>query len=302
MPQRCRQVIPSGLKPDGRESLVVVIKGTFSFPSEEGEEAQLAPDQVPLVTADEFTGEPGFSAPLYETDFSPTKPKCDILLNGSAYAPGGKPTQAVEVSLQVENWSKAIRVVGNRVWEKGWFSIRTSDAEPFSKLEISYDKAFGGADRTYENEAKHKVYMDNPIGVGFHDNLAKEAVQNTPLPNTEEINQPITHPKKKYRPMSFGPIGRAWQQRIALAGTYDQQWVDQVFPFLPADFQESYYQAVSADQQVDSLQGGEKVSLTNLTPQGWTHFRVPQVKVPVLFFLKNGRKTRDAAGFRYPVG
>lgn len=44
-----------GMAPDGRESLVVVVKGTFRIP-EEGREPELAEEQVPLVMADVFAG------------------------------------------------------------------------------------------------------------------------------------------------------------------------------------------------------------------------------------------------------
>jgi hypothetical protein len=50
-----------GIDPDGRELVVVVAKGTFQIPAQ-GEAPQLAPEQVPLVMADDFTGEPGRSA------------------------------------------------------------------------------------------------------------------------------------------------------------------------------------------------------------------------------------------------
>ena len=95
-----------GLQPDGRELLVVVVKGTFAIPRDGGE-AKLAGKQVPLVEADVFTGEPGFSAPLYESDYAPRKPRCDVLLNGSAYVPGGRPTERVTVALKVGSWSKS---------------------------------------------------------------------------------------------------------------------------------------------------------------------------------------------------
>src|SRR6266545_1554156 len=98
-----------GMKPDGGELLVVVVKGTFKFPSANAE-PQLAQEQVPLVMADEFTGEPGFSAPRYESDFAPIKPRCDVLLNGSAYAPGGDPTTRLEVGLRVGDMSKMFAV------------------------------------------------------------------------------------------------------------------------------------------------------------------------------------------------
>src|SRR5262249_17449886 len=92
-----------------------------------------------------------------------------------------------------------------------------------------------------------------------------------------------------YRPMAFGPIGRAWKQRVQYAGTYDQNWVDNVCPFLPSDFREEYYQAAPADQWIEYVQGGDTVELTNLTPQGTTAFVLPPLRVSVDFFRKTGK-------------
>ena len=77
----------------GRERLVAVAKGTYGIPSHPDREPTLLEEQVPLVLTDVFTGEPGFSAPLHEIDFAPRKPRCDVLLNGSAYAAGGRPIE-----------------------------------------------------------------------------------------------------------------------------------------------------------------------------------------------------------------
>ena len=90
--------------------------------------------------------------------------------------------------------------------------------------------------------------------------------------------------------MSLGPIGRGWEPRYKFAGTYDQNWIDNVFPFLPSDFKDAYYQAAPLDQQIDYLRGGEEVVLQNLTPEGYTRFQIPQVQVPVAFFLKKERR------------
>ena len=57
-----------GMEPSGREYLVVVVKGTFTIP-EDGCEPELAEQQVPLVEADTFTGEPGLSSTVYESDY-----------------------------------------------------------------------------------------------------------------------------------------------------------------------------------------------------------------------------------------
>src|SRR5687768_12055375 len=118
-----------GLDPDGRERVVVAVKGTFMIPRA-GLPARLADEQAPLVMADEFTGAPGFSATLYESDFPPVKPRCDVLLNGSAYAPGGRPAYSVPVGLRVGAMSKAFNVVGNRRWEVSIPSVGPGDPEP----------------------------------------------------------------------------------------------------------------------------------------------------------------------------
>ena len=95
--------------------------------------------------------------------------------------------------------------------------------------------------------------------------------------------------------MSFGVIARSWEPRYKLAGTYDQNWIDNVFPFPPADFNNAYYQAAPIDQQINFLQGNEVVELTNLTPQGRTVFRLPKKQIPVTFFFKKGGKEEKQA-------
>lgn len=283
-----------GMDKEGREYLVVAVKGTFVLPRAGGE-AELAEVQLPLVEADEFTGEPGLSAPLYESDYAPRKPLCDVLLNGSAYAPGGRPVTAVKVGMQVGPVTKVFNVVGDRFWYTGGGGIGTTRPQPFDVMPISYDRAFGGVDNFHPDETKQDAYLANPAGQGFHVHLSNELVHNTPLPNTEESDQTVTSPGGKYRPMSFGSIGRGWQPRSQLAGTYDQHWIDEVFPFLPADFDEAYFQSAPQDQQCTYLKGGETVQLLNLTPQGRTSFQLPTMEVPVVFFRKHGGREETRA-------
>jgi len=284
-----------GMKPDGRESLVVVVKGTFELPTHPGVEPILATEQVPLVEADEFTGDPGTSATVYECDYAAFKPRCDVLLNGSAYAPQGKPIYRVEVSLKVGTLQKSFAVVGNRTWRKGVLGMSIGNPEPFTVMPISYDAAFGGFDDSDEDEKNHRAYTANPVGVGFHVNLSAQVVDGKPLSNTEETRRPINNSSGNYQPMSFGAIGRSWIPRLGHAGTYDEKWFEETFPFLPKDFDERYFQFAPEDQQVDHLSGGEEVELINLTPAGRCHFQLPKVSVPVEFMVRGSdSKTKQA--------
>src|SRR4051794_18772345 len=108
---RMRADYAMGMDPTGRESLVVVVKGTFTL-NQDGGTPQLAAEQAPFFDADQFTGKPGYTAPLYESDYAPVKPRCDVLLNGTAYAPGGRPTRRVTVSMRVGSIDKSFSVVG----------------------------------------------------------------------------------------------------------------------------------------------------------------------------------------------
>lgn len=283
-----------GLDKEAREHLVVAIKGTFTLPNAGGQ-PELADQQMPLVEADEFSGEPGLSAPLYESDYAPVKPRCDILLNGSAYAPGGRPVRSLEVGLQVNAMTKVFNVVGNRFWYTGGGGIGVTSPQPFDIMPVSYDNAFGGVDNFHPDEAKQDAYLPNPAGRGFHAHLSNDLVHNTPLPNTEERKQTVSKPHGKYHPMAFGSIGRGWYPRSKLTGTYDQHWIDEVFPFLPADFNDLYFQAAPEDQQTNYIKGGEPVQLFNLTPQGRTSFYLPKIDVPVVFFRKKGGREEKQA-------
>ncbi len=282
-----------GIDPSAREHVVVVAKGTFRIPDVDGEMAALAEEQVPLVMADTFTGEPGYSAPVHEADFPLRKPRCDILLNATAFAPEDRPAPRVRVGVRIGAWSKVIEVVGNRVWRQAGATLGPSAPEPFTTMPLTYDRAFGGTDDTDPDHAD--ACRANPVGRGFGLVRSGERLLGRPLPNTEAPNDPVTVPWGSYRPMAFGPVGRGWQPRIGFAGTYDQDWIDNVFPFLPADFNDRYHQAAPADQQTDEPAGGEEVTLLNLTPAGRTSFRLPAVDVPVVFIPRDGPKEETRA-------
>ena len=207
-----------GLDPDGRERVVVVVKGTFVLPPGDDGEPLLADEQAPLVMADEFEGEPGLSAPTYESDYSPVKPRCDVLLQGSAYAPGGRPATRVEVSLKVGSLRKSFAVVGDRVWRRRMGSLRPGEPKPFLSLPITYARAYGGVDVHPKDEKKRKTYLENPVGVGFRPVSPHGDVEGHPVPNTEEIGVPVSKTNGNYRPMAFGPVGRNWAPRFRLAG------------------------------------------------------------------------------------
>lgn len=278
-----------GMEPSGRELLVVVIKGTFVLPRP-GEVLRLHDKQVPLIMADTFSGEPGKSAPLQEVDFAPRKQRCDVLVNGSACAPGGQAVTRMRVSLRIGPIDKQADVYGDRVWQAGLTGISASSPQPFVRVPVSYDRAFGGVDQCSEDAAEHDAYLLNPAGRGWHKHLKNAWVDGTPLPNIESINESVSFPTDACQPVAFGPLGRGWPQRARFAGTYDQRWLDDVFPFLPADFDERYYQAAPEDQQMPIPHGPLTVELGGFTPDGLRAFVLPHFEAPVSIVTRQGER------------
>jgi hypothetical protein len=278
-----------GLEPSGRELLVVVIKGSFVIPRP-GEKVRLADEQRPLVMADTFTGEPGFSAPVLEVDYAPRKHACDVLLTGSVRAPEGRMATRLQASLRVGAMHKRLDVFGDRVWEAGLGGIKASPARAFEAMPVSYDRAFGGADRHPPDEAEHDAYLANPVGRGWHKYLKSEWVDGSPLPNVERPGENVTAPDGRYTPIALGPLGRGWPQRARFAGTYDDAWLADVFPFLPKDFDERYYQAAPQDQQLPFPREPLEVVMQGFFADGPRQFVLPYFEAPVVVFPKRGEK------------
>lgn len=248
---------------EGRQVLVVVVKGTYEIRPDG--RCRLAVPQIPPVEADISLGEPGESSIVDETDYATFKPKTDILLKGNAYAPGGKRTEVVDVQMTVGPVTKAVRVFGDRIWKPGLaVGFEVSAPIPFTKMPLIYERAFGGRD-----------HPPNPVGRGFHRPGAAD-VAGSLLPNLENPKALLKNPYESPGPACFGPVGRNWEPRVGHAGTYDEAWKEKRFPFLPEDFDDRYFQAAPADQVAGPLQGGEKVVLKNVTPEGSLEFTLPK--------------------------
>jgi hypothetical protein len=277
----------AGRLKDGTACLVLVAKGTFIIPVQPKTTLQLVPEQPEPLDSDAYAGDPSSGLVLFENDFVPFKSLCDVLLHGSAYAKKGEPTGRVRVGLSVgTSLRKQFDVIGERTWLCGIFGCKPSQPSRFTQLPISWKRAYGGTDN-FDPE-RPKIYQANPIGAGYWPQTPSQELQDLPVPNTEEIGNPIKKTSGKYVPQGFGPIGRHWHPRVKYAGTYDEQWQEQRAPYLPDDFDERFYQCAPADQQIPYLQGGETVQLVNLSPHGILQFSLPKVEVPMTVIRLNG--------------
>ena len=266
---------------EGRDRCVVAVKGTFDV-GRDGR-ARLAARQIPLVYADEHHGSPASTSVRYESDFSPPKPLTDVLVSGSAFAPGGRPVRQMTVRLESRWIAKDVLVTGERHWESRILGIRQSTPEPFLELPLRWERSFGGSDYSHQSPRFHGAELRNPVGVGFHLNHATASIEGRPLPNLEAPRNPMVRWNDKPTPCGVGFVGRGWQPRIAYAGTYDDRWLENRAPFLPGDFDPRYFQAAPEDQQIPHPKAGETFVCHGMTRDGFFKAILPDVKVPVRF-------------------
>jgi hypothetical protein len=260
---------------DGAEVWLVAVRGTFSI----GPDGSTWPaeEQDPVRMPPKYRGDPANSSLLADSDLNPTKRTTDVVLHGHAYAPGNEPTTQADVSLKVGTINKTLRAIGDRVFQRGLFGIGLSKAEPFAKLPIVYERAYGGTDIVSDDPRKHDWERRNPVGTGFATDV--EHLLGKRAPNIEDPHSLYGMINRRPAPAGFGPIPGHWLPRLKFAGTYDAKWEKERQPLLPEDFDERFYQCAPQDQQTSEfLKGGELVELSRLTPSGLLKFRIPRAR------------------------
>ena len=282
-----------GLDKNGYDYAIVVIKGNFTINADK-KLLILSEEPATIFEGDEYYGEPGESSVRYESDTSMYKRGTDIVANGHAYAPAGKQASSVDIGLQVGSQSKICKVFGDRFWEKAADSVMTWQASApkhFKRMPIIYENAFGGIDRKTPKDEIPDYSASNPIGKGFVGHKSSP-VEGLALPNIEDPRSLIQKWEDKPTPAGFGFLNRAWQPRLSMAGTFDEQWMTQRKPLLPLDFNDQYFNGAHPDMiSTQILKGGEHVILNNMSESGRIEFDLPAWKETVDVSIKGNKQT-----------
>jgi hypothetical protein len=267
------EALPFNCGPEGKPILTIIVKGTFSINADAS--ATFEEEQIPIAFGDELYEDSDSVSVKYESDIVPFKPRADIVLVGKAYAPGGRAVGGLDVALRVGSLSRVIRVFGDRKWifGSGLMPVDMSKAVPFTSMDLTYERAFGGIDL---NEGG--FCEENLVGRGFIGEKQKKESGDVLLPNLEDPKNLIKSWKDRPKPVGFGFYGRAWMPRVKYMGTYDEKWRKERSPDPPEDFRFDYYNAAHPDLQVNGyLKGDEEVRLVNLSPNGESRFRLPGI-------------------------
>jgi hypothetical protein len=253
----------------GTEVWLVAVKCTFDILPDGT--TRVSDQQPPVLRVPEYHGEPGKSSPKYEADLVLTKTTTDVLVVGHAYASGGRLVSELDAGFRVGPIKKVLIVSGDRRWR----AMGRSSPEPFARMPLVYERAFGGVDVKSSHPERDWEWR-NPVGTGFA--VSRDHVTDLALPNVEYPDERVGSWSDRPRPAGFGAVPCHWQPRVAFAGTYDDKWMQTRQPLLPDDFDDRYFQCAPVDQQAPTfLRGGEPVVLSRLTPGGELQFTLPKV-------------------------
>lgn len=275
----------AGHDADTRDIAIFVVKGTFRVVH--GGKLEIADEQVAVASADTHHGEPGESSVRYEADIAADKPGTDVVFNGAAFAPTGL-ARSMTVEVRAGELAKTVAVHGDRAWTRQGGRLVPSSPATFESIPLLYERAFGGADRSHSDPRHHEFEDRNPVGVGFVATNSEKVLEGSMLPNLEDPAQPLAAPTDKPPPCSLGAVSRSWAPRRNLAGTYDDAWRKDRFPFLPTDFSPDHHRAAARGLSSRTpFVGGERIAVQGMRPMGEAlAFEVPRRDLEVVFRLR----------------
>ncbi|MFT3764690.1 MAG: DUF2169 domain-containing protein [Minicystis sp.] len=207
--------------------LTVVVKASFDLVP--GEMRLSAQQDVINEQDQRWEDDPGRSVHA-PGDLMPLKPRADVTLVGTAFAPQGKPVRSLLARLVCGTIDKAIAVYGDRP--------RINHPEPaaFTRMPLRYERAAGGPGTA------------NPVGT-------PERPPN--LEPARRVDGPVP-------PIGFGPIASDWPERRAHLPQHTAWSPEEPFP---EDLDPGYFNVAPADQQLGALRHDQALHLENLHPE-----------------------------------
>jgi hypothetical protein len=269
------------LAASGEEAIVTVVKQRFQVTQTGGTE-RVGGAKVNVTDVPWDEDQPETSSIKIPSDLCLHKPATDVIVVGSAVARGGGKVRELDVGLRAGPIKKALRVHGPRVWYRGLVGVALSAPEPFERLPLRWEYAFGGRD---ESDPKKPLEEPrNPVGRGVARDPA--SLIGKAGPAIEDIAHLVSTSRSSPPPAGVGPIGRHWMPRRKYAGTYDEDWKKTRMPLPPADFDARFDQVAPPDQIASGyFRGGEPIGLHNLCIDGPLVFELPRL----VFFVGSRR-------------
>ena len=228
---------------------------------------------------------------IFDDDSAPLKPGVEVVVLGDALPVPGPTATRMTVRLLVGEAAREISVVGDRVWEPALGvdrdeavsrsraghhdldALRSSAPEPFERMPVTWERAFGGVAEQYDEDgfAGLLPHPENTGGAGYYAYL--EQALGSALPNLEGPAA-VSHWRQRPRPMGLSPLGPMTKVRVARG--YDADHEQGTVEVLPQS-----YLSAPPEQCFEDLEPGTQVEVRGMSPSGSLHFAIPDLPVEV---------------------
>ncbi len=233
----------------------------------------------------------------------------EVVILGCAHAPNQEPVTEMRVAVSVGDVRRELVVTGDRSWVVQDGHLVMSSPVPFSRMSLTWERAFGGRCEIEVDEGAVVVVADpiNPAGRGYNvdrDARAQAEYLAAPpgfprydyerlLPNLERSDERVTTPEDM-------PPPACWATRAIDSGLR----AEHVLEGMPESLT-STKEAGSVDSVVCALRSavnewvidppapGASVVLEGLTPDGTVAFPLPHLKVHADYVVGDRRGTLD---------
>ncbi len=300
----------------------VIVKRSYTI-EQDGTVARRRPDH-PLRRTDLYFdgGDPGSATMLHEHELAPFKASVDVVVIGKAYAPEGRPVPSMPVSVRIGNREKRLVVFGDRACRFRTNALpEVSPPQPFTELELRYERAYGGRDETSLPDIPFH-YPRNPMGWGIALRNLPESIDGLRLPNIEDPDDLLTPDRivlaapdrwhEQPLPQGFGWRQREWYPRSALLGAYppllDVGTVtrEEAAGLLPGNhialakqlrlptLDARFNNGASHGLIFQTLEGNERVTLSGLSPTGPLSFALPGERPRIALDLGEGAEPLES--------
>lgn len=183
----------------------------------------------------------------YASDFVPYKPQADFSAIGTAYPPTNA-TSHFLATMKVGDVSRSVGVIGERLWKHHILGEEPGVPSQVKATQLSWNNARGGAG-----------FPMNPLGMGADGGKMHLLV---------DPNHLAMSTQDHVTPALFAPFPADSPVRRAKVGTYDKEWVQTSWPWMPKDFDYNFYNAPDPRQWMKGyLRGDEELVFENMHPK-----------------------------------
>lgn len=190
---------------------------------------------------------------------------CDVFLFGSARSADGKPAREIDVSVTMGDFTRSVRVFGDRVWTGEIGALKPGEPAPFEAMPLTLPFAFGGKTIWDELEVPHP---ENPAGKGYY--LEEEEARGQPLPNLEEPEQLITKWDDRPEPVGLGVCPMCFGARVRRGAHFDAE--GQLLKIDPTLFNAAFSRMIAA-----KIEPGMRVAITGMRAGDPLEITVPDL-------------------------